>query len=431
MKRLIINRMQYLFRNHLIVLIKKRSLTAFRTSSEICFLIVLLFLGQNIVLSQSNNDIRIDAYGKLLSGAYIEAVGLFSEIERNNKLTSQDRLSFGIAQFKSDDLSSARKNFQLAESAGLTDASLWLARIYASGQNTGDAILFIERYLRTSQNPDVEGIQKDSSFRSLHESNKWFDLWQTDWYNENQKIIQEAMFYSGRKKYEAAHRVIESNITDDLSGADLYFWNGKIYIAEENITLALNEFNQAIRLNPNNTTYLKERAKCNSLLNNFSVASEDLNLAIEIDPVDFELRLLRAKTAFLSENYELASEDITLYLKYFNTEDAIYFAGQISYASGNYFDALKYYNRLMEEAKPNAGYFAARGMTYYQTNTFELASKDLSMSLDLDPENPQTNLYMGLSEYYKGNNKVACYYWKRASDFGEIKAVDYLQKYCR
>jgi Flp pilus assembly protein TadD len=141
--------------------------------------------------------------------------------------------------------------------------------------------------------------------------------------------------------------------------------------------------------------------------------------------------LLRAKTAFLAENFDLASEEISLYLKYFESEEAFHFAGQISYASGNYFNALKYYNRLMREAKPNALYFNERGMIYYQTGAFDLASKDLSMSLDLEPENAETNLYMGLAEYYRGNTRGACYYWNRAKENGDKKAVEYLKQYCK
>jgi tetratricopeptide (TPR) repeat protein len=394
--------------------------------------ILLLWIAvSSNIFSQYDIADRIDAYGKLQSGAYKEAIRAFTGIDSGNKLSPKDRLSLGIAQFRIGNLSDARHNFQSSNEAGIAEANIWLARTYALNRNINDAILFIERYLKTSKNPDIAGIQKDSSFRFMHESEKWFDLWQNDWYSENQKIEQEAMFYAGRKKYNIAHKIIESKVIEDISKADLYLCNAHIYLAEENPSLALNEINQAVKLDPSNAFFLKEHAKCNSLLNEYSSALEDLNQAITIDPTDFETRLQRADAAFRAENYEMASNDIELYLNYFSSEEAQFLAGQISFASGDYLNALRYYNRLMKDAKPNASYFKARGLTYYQTGTYSPASSDLSMSLDLEPGDGETNLYLGLAEYYKGNNKAACYYWNRAKYSGELKAIEYIQKYCK
>lgn len=394
-------------------------------------ILLLLLFGIGNCYSQNTVAERIDAYGKLQSGAYSEAIDIFTEIESGSRLSPQDRLSLGIAQFYAGYIAEARRNFQKSDEAGIAGANLWLARIYASERNSNDALLFIERYLKTTEDPDINEIQKDSIFRFMHQTDKWFDLWQKDWYSENQKIAQEAMFYAGRKKYNVAHQIVESSIAENKSNAALYLCNAKIYLTEENPTLALNELNQALKLDPANTSYLKERAKCNSLLNEYSSALNDLNQVLAIDPVDFESRIQRANIAFKAENYELAGKDIHLYLQYFTSEGVLFLAGQIASASEDYFNALKYYNQLIMETKPNAAYFKARGMIYYQTGTYAFASTDLSMSLDLEPDNGETNLFMGLAEYYKGNTKAACYYLNRAKNNGELKAIEYLQKYCK
>jgi Flp pilus assembly protein TadD len=390
--------------------------------------LIILFFALANVYSQSGNDNRISAYGCLKSGKYNEAISAFASLTNT---TIHDKLSLGIAQFYSQDFTTARKNFQLADKSGIAEANLWIAKIIALNRNSKDVIFYIERYLKSSKNPDIIAIQKDTSFRFVHESDAWFDLWQNDWYSENQKILQETMFFVNRKNYKAAHQLIESAISLNNTNPEFFLYNSTIYLAENNPALALNEINQALTLDPSNNDYLQNRARCNIQLNDFDAALEDLNQLVSNDPTDFENRKLRAQTAMEAKDFELAENDISIYLQFFDKEEDIFLAGQISYAAENYLSALKYFNKLMQEAKPNPSYFKARGLTYYQSNNYSLASNDLSMSLDLDPLNGETNFYMGLSQHYLGNKKAACYFWKRAKEYGEIRSIEYLQKYCK
>ena len=390
--------------------------------------ILLVFLAIANCYSQSGFSDRIRAYGLLQSGAYSEAVTAFSSLQN---LNSHDKLSLGIALFYTGDYSAARKNFQIADEAGVAEANLWIAKIYGVSRNTNDALFYIERYLKTSKKPDVASVQKDSSFRYMHQSDSWFDLWQTDWYSPIQRLEQEAMFYIKRKNFQAAHMVIENALNENSVNTDLRLLNSKIYFAEENPNLALNELNQGLKVEPANISLLKERAGCFILLSDFNSALTDLNQLMSLDPTDFDIRIMRAKTAFEAKDFEQAEEDMGIYLQYFNNEDAVFLAGQIAYNAEDYYNALIYFNRLMKEAKPNALYFKARGLTYYQSNNYSLASNDLSMSLDLEPNSGETNLYMGMTEYYLGNLKAACYYWKKAKEDNELQAIEYLQKYCK
>lgn len=396
-------------------------------------LYAILFLAFLAICGYTQSDLsdRIDAYGKLQSGSYIEAIRVFNDMDASGNLKSKDRLSLGIAQFYNRDFAAARKNFQMVSEEDFADANLWMARIYAENRNSDDALLYIERYLKTSKNPDITGIQKDTCFRFMHPTDKWFNLWQNEWYSDIQKIIQEADFYSRRNNYKASHQVLENAISTNIAHTELYYANAKVFLIEQNPALALDALNQAIRLEPASASYYKERARCFELMGNFESALDDLNKAISIDPVDFDTRFIRARAAMNAGNYELAEKDISLYMQYFSSEESLFLAGQIYYASEDYFNALKYYNKLIKEAKPNSNYFKGRGLAYFQSGTYFLASKDLSMSLDLDPDNAETNFYMGSSEYYNGNTKAACYYWEKAKDMGELKAVDYLQKYCK
>ena len=85
----------------------------------------------------------------------------------------------------------------------------------------------------------------------------------------------------------------------------------------------------------------------------------------------------------------------------------------------------------MENDTSNAEYFKARGLTYYQTHTYQQAAYDLSMSLDLVPDDQKANYYLGLAQHSLGNEKMACYYMNRARKYGELKAIEFLQENCR
>jgi tetratricopeptide (TPR) repeat protein len=384
------------------------------------------------LFSQERKADYIEAYGLYYSGLFKESITAFNKIESDNKtIDPDDRLVLGISEFKTGNLPDAIKDLQISEENGITEANLWIARINASNKNLKDALFYIERYLKTSKSPDIEIIKKDSLFKFLQDTRAWFDLMQNDWNSENRKITNEADFFAGKNDFENAHKVIESKISNAVSKAELYSYNSSLYNKEGNSRLALNEIDQALKLDPENDSFLKKKAAYLQQLSENSQAVIELNKVIEKNPADFEARFSRAKAALAGGENDLARDDIDIYVKYFNTNDALFLAGQIYYASEKYLEALKFFNRLMKDSKPDPRYFKARGMTYYQSGTYQLASYDLSMSLDLVPGDAETNLFMGLAEYYKGNDNLACYYWKRARDYGELKAIDYLQKYCK
>jgi tetratricopeptide (TPR) repeat protein len=392
----------------------------------------ILIVSASQIFAQESSSERIDAYGYYYAGSYNETVSILKKIENDNKsLLPADRLVLGISEFKNGNISSATKNLMISAENGIPEANLWLARISSTDRNSKDALFYIERYLKTSASPDMELIKKDSLFKFLQGTNAWFDLMQNDWNSENQKIIKDADFYVAKNDLGSAHKLVQSKISAAVSKAELYSYSSNLYNREANPRLALNEINEALKIDPENSSFLKMKADYLYQLSENSLAVSELNKVIEKNPEDFDARFARAKSAMAGGNTDLARKDIDLYLKYFNTNDALYLAGQIYYASEKYLDALRYFNRLMKDSKPDPGYFKARGMTYYQTGTYQQASYDLSMSLDLKPGDAETNLYMGLAEYNKGNGNMACYYWKRARDYGELKAIEYLQKNCK
>ncbi len=230
--------------------------------------------------------------------------------------------------------------------------------------------------------------------------------------------------------------MIKANaLADDALAAhpddpELHALKSELYWHDNNPQLALNELNLALNSDPGNIAYLKRKAECLIGLSDHTSALGVLNEILDQTPEDFETRYLRAVTALNAGNYSIAIEDIKLYIRYFPVDEAQFIAGQIYYAAGRYMESLKYYNSLLEKDKSKASYFKARGMAYYQTENYKEAAYDLSMSLDLLPNDAETNYFLGLAEQKLGHEKLACYYLTRAKEFGDTRAETTLRGVC-
>ncbi len=373
----------------------------------------------------------VHAFGLFESNKFEESVLAFNQvIDRYNKYDEKCRYFRGIVQYHLQHYDAARSDLQFAMETGNTESNLWMARLCVSSGQYKEAILFIENYLKESKQPDLTGIKKDSVFKKLHDSQEWFLLWQKNLFSEESKVHEEVAFFTGKRNFEKAHEVIETASDQFIDNSYLYELNSKVYFQEGIHQLALNEINKAISNQPENFALLKLKAKYLVQLNKHFEAVEMLTKVLEDDPGDFTSRFERANSAYHAGEYELAESDLQLYMKYFDIPDAEFLMGQVLYGKTKYLEALKYFNGLLKEDTSEAKYFLARGMTYYQTKTYKYAAYDLSMSLDLDPNNSQANLYLGITQYQLGNKELCCYYLKRAKNFGELSAIEYLQKYC-
>jgi tetratricopeptide (TPR) repeat protein len=394
-------------------------------------LTIVFLLTSTLVLSQQPDVEWIDAFGKFESGAYHDAIIEFSTLLSENSNNDQKiELYRGIAEYKLHDYSAALSDLQSVDSKNTPEANIWIARTYAAMGNKQNTLLYIERYLQQGTDPYIDKINKDSAFRFLYGSSEWFELWQKDWLTGTSKTLNDAAYYTGRQNFEQAHQIIESEILNNGSNSILNAFNAEVYAKEGNTELALNEINKSLADEPENSAFLKQRADYLMILSKYADVVNDLSKILKNEPEDFTARYERAEAALKAEQLELAESDIQIYLKYISSADALFLGGQICYASGEYLSALKYFNRLMDRKDPDVKYYRARGLTYFQTNTYDMAASDLSMSLDLEPDNAEANLYMGLAEYNRGNKKQACYYLKRAENYGDLKAEEYLRNYC-
>ncbi len=392
---------------------------------------ILLLLTTFISEAQTLEKDVVHAFGLYGSGNYSEAVTAFDQVLNNYSKYDQKCIFYrGIAQYQLQNYTAARSDLQLAVESGYPEAYLWMAKLYVSAGSYPEANHAIEQYLKESKHPDVTEIKKEELFKRLHNTQEWFSLWEKDLLSDEMKIQEEVNFYISKMNFEKAHEIIGANLNKGLDDAFLYELNSRVYFREGIFQLALNDINTAISIRSGSERLLKLKADYLVQLNKNFEAVKILTELLENTPEDFSLRFMRANTAYSAGEYDLAYADINIYMKYFETPETVYLMGEILYSRGEYLEALKYFNRLIRDEVAQAKYFKARGLTYYETKTYQYAAYDLSMSLDLDPNDAQTNLYLGITQYHLGEKELCCYYLKRAKNFGELSAIEYLRKYC-
>ncbi len=375
------------------------------------------------------SDILLDAYGYYYSGDYSRALEAFKKLNSESSTPRPVDLVYkGISEYYLGNYSNALSDFIAASEKNIPQAYLWIARTDIFLDNQSEALLYLKKYLRLTPGYKIEDIRKDPLFKPLHNTDGWYNLLQNNWQNEIQEILDEANFLSEKQRYTEVHSLIEKNSHN--KDIRLIEYNSKIYAAEGNIELAINELNQGLSVHPENELLLKEKADYLIQLSKYNEAFEILTELLKATPEDFPLRYSHAEAAYKSRNLSVAKNDIDLYLRYFSKEEAVLLAGKIDYASGKYLEALRYFNKLLKNNTSNAEYFKFRGLTYYQTHTLKQAAYDLSMSLDLVPDDAETNYYLGMTYNLMGNKRMACYYLNRAMVYGDLKANEYIQENC-
>lgn len=383
--------------------------------------------------SQSNEDRWIDACGKLESGTYAESNSIFEELaKKNNTWKGRLWLNKGVSEYYLANWTEAEIDFKQAKRNSLIDANLWLARIAIVKQHEHEAINYLGDYLKKGANSDIELILRDSLFIALRQSEAWVLL--EEEHSSTPVILANAdvEFYISRRRFDdALNSINRISGQNEVETAELFAMRSQVYFAEMAVQLAINEINQALVLRPSNRNYLELKIDYLLEIDKADAAMILLNELLEEYPEDFSLRKRRIDIAMITSEFELASEDLEIILRYFSNSENLFLSGKIDYELGHYLNAMKTFNVLIEKEPPSADYFKARGMTYFQTRTLDQAAYDLSMSLDLRPDDAETNFFLALTERRRGNISLSCYYMTRALNYGEYRAVEYQDAYCK
>ena len=194
---------------------------------------------------------------------------------------------------------------------------------------------------------------------------------------------------------------------------------------------AIDAYTEAIAKAPKKAIYYLYRGNARSQLDDEKGAHYDYTKAIELDSQYANAYFYRGSTRINMDNYEGAIEDFNKTIELDPGQTNAYFSrGKAKAHLGDYEGAIKDYSKTIEmNNRKRAAYFE-RAATYKQLGKWELALRDYDHILNNFP-NRKAFADRGLVKIELGDINEACSDFKNAHDLGNIKANQYLNKYCK
>jgi tetratricopeptide (TPR) repeat protein len=169
---------------------------------------------------------------------------------------------------------------------------------------------------------------------------------------------------------------------------------GKEYYANKQYANAVQAFNHAIELNPNNVTLYNERGMAKRTLGMLNEAMKDFNQALTINPKD-----------------AIASYHLNSVIK-----------------ESNLVEALKIHDRALELNPDSVDDYMSRGKLKYELGHFSEAVKDFDRAIKCNPNLASAYSICGRAKEALGQRLEAIQYYDRALDINPQSVADYINR---
>lgn len=210
-------------------------------------------------------------------------------------------------------------------------------------------------------------------------------------------------------------------VTDDTGYIDAWTLRGYSYFLEHNFDSALKDFHQAYRLDPvrPQTHYfmaliLSELGRTKEAIAFFEKALEsDFEFSQELE---WRLATLLAKEEHFDQAVELYRHLVTNQTDPEQVSSVFYTLIQKAKRADV---AIEIAERLIISNAQNPFYLNMYGWALFSNEEFSKAEEILETALDIQPENPQTLLNLGVLAELKGDYKEAKEWYKKSHTLGK------------
>ena len=396
--------------------------------SVICVICVLIVFPAN---GQRLNETYLQAKAAMVMENYTEAAQKILTIPAGER-TANMYLTLGESFYLSGNYTEAAQYFIMSDSVRATpEAKLNVARAFAMTSQPDKSTDWLQKYLSQREKISEGELGLDPAFAKIERSKEWRELWNREWYNAAERKAAEAAVLVKRQKYTEALGIIDAEIANRTSLARFYALRAKVYEAMEQFEPAYESAQTAVRMRNNSPEYFADAADMAVRVKKYDAALDHINQAIRFDPYRLDLYLQRAAILSMNNHHDDARNDVNFYFKYLPDDvKAIYRMGMAETEAGNPLAGIEYFTRLIDNDKTSPDYFIARATAGIKANNYVLASYDLAMALDLNPDLPEACYKKGIVLQREDKLEDACYYWRKAMKFGNSEAVEYIYRYC-
>jgi tetratricopeptide (TPR) repeat protein len=329
------------------------------------------------------------------------------------------------------DYSQAINDFNSANKIEPLSGEYGLARIYGMKGDAATAAYHLELCMRSSYKKSEKEILLDPSFSLIENRPEWRQFWKKEWYGALEKGMSEIEYYISTGNIGDARNIL-SGLSGSYPGNNNTIYAGAlISFAEARYAETVKSVSVLLAEDPVNVNYLRLLAKVQEASGNHAGACSTYGKLLDLNIPDPELLILRAECYRKTGETGRALDDITRYLDlYPGNKKALSLAGRVESAAGDNIRALAYFSENLKLHPNDAECYIDRANSYFVSKSWNWAIQDYSMSLDLQPGNPDVWLNKGIALLNSGKTYDACYDFRKSFSLGNKKATEYLSRHC-
>jgi len=396
---------------------------------KILYLILILFIPFSVYGQQSVDYLlrakalresgKSDASISLLTGALKESNDGRLYLERAEAYLIKGNYSDAIRDFNEAN--------KIIPSAG----EFGLSRVYALKGDASTSLYHLELNLNSIFRKSEKAVMLEPSFAVIENRPEWRQFWKKERYSSMEKSLAEIEYDISSGKIEDSRIILSELKGKDGKDDDVLYYEALINLTTGKASDAVRMASGLTLNNPDNEQYLRLLARAQTESSNPSGASLTYSHLVDLGIADAELFLLRAECYRKTGESEKAIKDIERYLGYYpENKNAISLAGKVESAAGDNLKALEYFSTNIRLHPNDALCYVDRAGSYFISRSWAMAISDYSMSLDLNPGNPDAWLNKGISQIYIGKTDDGCHDLRRAFSLGSKRATEFLSKYC-
>ena len=230
-----------------------------------------------------------------------------------------------------------------------------------------------------------------------------------DQWQKRNDIRAYVCFEQGKRKYydsdaEGALENFNKAIELTPNDPEIYKFRAKSKVSLEDYQAAIENYNQAIKLNPDDASAYKERAEAKRKLGNHTSAIADYNQVIKLNPDDASAYKERAETKRKLGNHTSAIADYNQAIK-LNPKDAFTYRARADakHKNGDYTGAIEDYNQTITLNPKDAEAYKKRGKVKAELGDDPEAIEDYNQALKLNPKNVFTYNNRAFIKYKLGD----------------------------